>query len=137
MEVTEDDRDREEHDVTRVPAEQANQFYYLGKTKHEGNFHPEQNVPIPGLPVFRTPPAREEQERINDEGQRSEGGNMQGVRAPRLLPMVFVMVRKPIYNSEEKSVCVREKEITYLITYRSRTRLVQLLLQLLLAQREH
>jgi hypothetical protein len=40
VQVAKDDRHRQEHEVTRIPAEEANQFHHFGKTKHERDFRP-------------------------------------------------------------------------------------------------
>lgn len=90
VEIAEHNGHRKEHDVSGVLAKQANQFHYFCKTKHECNLRPKQDVPIPGLPVLRTPPARIEQERIDHEGQRGESRKVQCVGAPRLLAVAEV-----------------------------------------------
>ena len=67
MKVAEDNGDRQEHNVTWVFTEQPDQFHHFGKTKHERNFRPKQDVAILEFPVLCAPPAREEQERIDQE----------------------------------------------------------------------
>lgn len=57
MEVSEDDRDRQEHYVARVLPEQANQLDHLGEAKHEDELGPERAPPRIRVPVLSCPPA--------------------------------------------------------------------------------
>jgi hypothetical protein len=85
VEVAKQDGHGQEHDVTRVSAKQPNQFHYFGKAKHECDLRSQKEVPIPGLPVLRTPPAREEQEGVDQKRQRRKRRNVQRIGTPRLL----------------------------------------------------
>jgi hypothetical protein len=85
MEVAEHDAHREEHDVAWVPSEEAYKFDHLGEAKHEDKLSPEGISPVLQFPVTRRPPATQEQQRVNEKGERREGGEMNGVGTPFLL----------------------------------------------------
>lgn len=67
VEVAKDDRDREKLDVARVAHEQSHQLDHLGEAKHEDELCPERILSACELPVSGGPPARGEQEWIDDE----------------------------------------------------------------------
>jgi hypothetical protein len=49
---------------------------------------PEGAVTVLDLPLCRRPPARGKQKRVDHEGERSKGREVEGVGAPRLLSVV-------------------------------------------------
>lgn len=85
MEIAKKDRNWQEDDVSGVLAEEAHKLDNLGEAKHEDDLGNQEGVAVGGRPLSRRPPARVEHEGVEDKGQRGEGGNMQGVGAPRLL----------------------------------------------------
>lgn len=89
MEVTEHNRDRQEHDVSGVLLEEPDEFYHLGEGEHENELCPKGISLGCGIPIGRPLPERDEEQWVDHKGQGCEGGDMQGVCAPRLLSKKF------------------------------------------------
>lgn len=85
MKIAKEDRNWQEDDVSGVLAEEAHELDHLGEAEHEDDLGNQEGVAVGGRPLGRRPPARIEHERVEDKGQRGEGGNMQGIGAPGLL----------------------------------------------------
>lgn len=84
MEVPKNDGHGEEHDVGRVAAEEANELDNLGEGQ-ECELGVKGTVSVHGLPTFGTPPEGCQDEKVEDEGERGEGCNVQCICAPPLL----------------------------------------------------
>lgn len=90
MEVSEQNGHRQEDDVAGVSKKQSHKLDHLSEGKHEDELGPEGEATALHVPTRRSPPAREEEERIDDECQRGESGDVKGIGAPPLLPMQHV-----------------------------------------------
>lgn len=86
VKVAKGDGDREEHEVTGVPNEEANKLHHLGEAKHEGKLSPERILAACLIPPNGSLPASQQQKRVNDKRQGCECGKVEGVGAPWLLP---------------------------------------------------
>jgi hypothetical protein len=87
MKIAEEDGYREEHDVAWLSSEETNQLDEFGEREHKYELRPKRLSAGLHIPSFRAPPKRKQQERVNNEGNRRKGGEVQGIRAPRLLTM--------------------------------------------------
>lgn len=85
VEITEDDRNREKHNVARVPYKESNKLDDLSEGEHEDKLRPEGIAAVCRIPVISRPPARYQEERVGDERQRGESREVQSIRAPWLL----------------------------------------------------
>ena len=85
MEVAEDNRHRQEHNVAWVLPEQSNKLDDLGEAEHENELSPERTLSGFHVPIGGGPPAGREQKGVDQEGKGRESRQVQRVRAPRLL----------------------------------------------------
>lgn len=88
MEISKDDGDGNKDDIARVSQQKSHELDELGEAKHEEELGPEGVVSVLDMPLSRRPPARGKQKRVDDEGERGKGREVEGVCAPRLLSVV-------------------------------------------------
>lgn len=90
VEVAEDDRNWQEHNIDRVAAEQPHELDHFGEAEHEYELGPERISPALRGPALGCLPAQGQEEWISHKGQGGERRDVQGVRAPRLLTIAEV-----------------------------------------------
>lgn len=88
MEISENDRDRQEHDVAWVSHEETNKLDDLGESEHENDLRPEGILAAGRIPVLGRFPEREDDEWVHHEGQGRKSGNVQRICAPELLAVI-------------------------------------------------
>lgn len=92
MEVAKKDGDGIEHDVLGVATPKTNKLDDLGEGEHPYEFGNQGVVPGFRVPIGCAPPKGQQNQGVSDKGQRSEGGQVKGVSAPRLLATIPKML---------------------------------------------
>lgn len=90
MAPAEDNGDGQENDVARVAAEETHELDNLGEAEDEDNLCPKSLLAALHVPVGGTLPESEDDEGVEDEGQRREGSDVKSIGAPRLLTVVVI-----------------------------------------------
>jgi hypothetical protein len=88
VKVSEDDGDGNKDDIAGVSQQKSHKLDKLGEAKHEDELGPKGVVSVLDMPFRRRPPARGKQKRVDQEGDRGKGREVEGVGAPRLLSVV-------------------------------------------------
>lgn len=83
--VAEKDRHRQEDEVARVAAEEIHELHDLRESENEDDLSPKHLIAAVHVPLSGALPQRQDDERIEKEGQGGKRGDVERVGAPGLL----------------------------------------------------